>query len=84
MGLATFAVAFVPTYASIGIWGAILLTLLDKYPDSTTAQLHEHLVEEYERAVSVGRLSQVLRVLRARGQITSPRRSGAARHRVRR
>ena len=27
MGLATFAVAFVPTYASIGIWGAILLTL---------------------------------------------------------
>jgi len=28
MGLATFAVAFVPTYASIGIWGAILLTLL--------------------------------------------------------
>jgi len=28
MGLATFAVAFVPTYASIGIWGAILLTIL--------------------------------------------------------
>src|SRR5256885_8013955 len=28
MGLATFAVAFVPTYASIGIWGAIILTLL--------------------------------------------------------
>ncbi len=28
MGLATFAVAFVPTYASIGIWGAVLLTLL--------------------------------------------------------
>ena len=28
MGLATFAVAFVPTYASIGIWGAIFLTLL--------------------------------------------------------
>ena len=28
MGLATFAVAFVPTYDSIGIWGAILLTLL--------------------------------------------------------
>jgi len=28
MGLATFAVAFVPTYATIGIWGAILLTLL--------------------------------------------------------
>jgi MFS family permease len=28
MGLATFAVAFVPTYASIGIWGAILLTVL--------------------------------------------------------
>jgi len=27
MGLATFAVAFVPTCASIGIWGAILLTL---------------------------------------------------------
>src|SRR5689334_8724018 len=28
MGLATFAVAFVPTYASIGIWGAIILTVL--------------------------------------------------------
>jgi MFS family permease len=28
MGLATFAVAFVPTYASIGIWGAIVLTIL--------------------------------------------------------
>ncbi len=28
MGLATFAVAFVPTYASIGIWGAVLLTVL--------------------------------------------------------
>src|SRR5438477_5079346 len=28
MGVATFAVAFVPTYATIGIWGAILLTLL--------------------------------------------------------
>src|SRR6476661_6706542 len=28
MGLATFAVAFVPTYESIGIWGAVLLTLL--------------------------------------------------------
>ncbi|MGB6799800.1 MAG: MFS transporter [Xanthobacteraceae bacterium] len=28
MGLATFAIAFVPTYESIGIWGAVLLTLL--------------------------------------------------------
>jgi metabolite-proton symporter len=28
MGLATFAVALVPTYESIGIWGAVLLTLL--------------------------------------------------------
>jgi metabolite-proton symporter len=28
MGIATFLVAFVPTYESIGIWGAILLTLL--------------------------------------------------------
>src|SRR6187200_2605948 len=28
MGLATFAVALVPTYESIGIWGAILLTIL--------------------------------------------------------
>ena len=28
MGIATFLVAFVPTYASIGIWGAILLTIL--------------------------------------------------------
>jgi MFS family permease len=27
-GLATFAVGLVPTYASIGIWGAVLLTLL--------------------------------------------------------
>src|ERR1700719_3173398 len=28
MGLATFAIAFVPTYESIGIWGAALLTVL--------------------------------------------------------
>ena len=28
MGIATFLVAFVPGYASIGIWGAIILTLL--------------------------------------------------------
>jgi len=28
MGLATFAIAFVPTFASIGIWGAIILTVL--------------------------------------------------------
>jgi metabolite-proton symporter len=28
MGIATFLVAFVPTYASIGIWGAIFLTIL--------------------------------------------------------
>jgi metabolite-proton symporter len=28
MGLATFFIAFVPTYASIGIWGAVLLTVL--------------------------------------------------------
>jgi metabolite-proton symporter len=28
MGLATFAIAFVPTYESIGIWGAVLLTVL--------------------------------------------------------
>src|SRR6201996_3610610 len=28
MGLATFLVAFVPGYASIGIWGAIILTVL--------------------------------------------------------
>src|SRR6202140_788529 len=28
MGLATFAVALVPTYASIGIWGAVFLTVL--------------------------------------------------------
>src|SRR5271168_18951 len=28
MGLATFAIAFVPTYAGIGIWGAGLLTVL--------------------------------------------------------
>jgi len=28
MGLATFLVAFVPTYESIGIWGAVLLTIL--------------------------------------------------------
>ncbi len=28
MGVATFAVAFVPTYDTIGIWGAVLLTLL--------------------------------------------------------
>jgi metabolite-proton symporter len=28
MGLGTFAVALVPTYASIGIWGAVILTVL--------------------------------------------------------
>jgi MFS family permease len=28
MGVATFLVALVPTYASIGIWGAVLLTVL--------------------------------------------------------
>ena len=28
MGLATFAVALVPTYDSIGIWGAVILTVL--------------------------------------------------------
>src|SRR5690348_6474890 len=28
MGLATFAVAFVPTYATAGIWGAVILTIL--------------------------------------------------------
>jgi len=28
MGVATFLVAFVPTYASIGIWGAVILTVL--------------------------------------------------------
>ena len=27
MGIATFLIAFVPTYESIGIWGAILLTV---------------------------------------------------------
>jgi MFS family permease len=28
MGLATFLIAFIPTYASIGIWGAVILTTL--------------------------------------------------------
>src|ERR1700735_3314483 len=28
MGLATFAIAFVPTYGSIGIWGAVVLPVL--------------------------------------------------------
>jgi len=28
MGIATFLIAFVPTYASIGIWGAVILTLM--------------------------------------------------------
>jgi metabolite-proton symporter len=28
MGIATFLIAFVPTYASIGVWGAIILTVL--------------------------------------------------------
>jgi metabolite-proton symporter len=28
MGIATFLIAFVPTYASIGIWGGIILTIL--------------------------------------------------------
>src|ERR1700759_1668818 len=28
MGVSTFLIAFVPTYASIGIWGAVILTVL--------------------------------------------------------
>ncbi len=28
MGIGTFLIAFVPTYASIGIWGAVILTVL--------------------------------------------------------
>ena len=28
MGIATFLIAFVPTYQSIGIWGAVILTIL--------------------------------------------------------
>src|ERR1700760_166515 len=28
MGIATFLIAFVPTYSSIGIWGAVILTIL--------------------------------------------------------
>jgi len=28
MGIATFLIAFVPTYGSIGIWGAVILTVL--------------------------------------------------------
>jgi len=28
MGIATFLIAFVPTYASIGMWGAVILTLM--------------------------------------------------------
>jgi len=28
MGIATFLIAFVPTYAEIGIWGAVILTVL--------------------------------------------------------
>jgi MFS family permease len=28
MGVATFLIAFVPTYAEIGIWGAVILTIL--------------------------------------------------------
>src|SRR5271166_5256472 len=28
MGIATFLIAFVPTYASVGIWGAVILTVL--------------------------------------------------------
>src|SRR5258707_4754918 len=28
MGLATFAVALVPTYEQVGIWGAVILTVL--------------------------------------------------------
>jgi MFS family permease len=28
MGIATFLIAFVPTYSSVGIWGAVILTIL--------------------------------------------------------
>lgn len=37
MGLATFAVALVPTYATIGIWGAVLLTILRFIQESASA-----------------------------------------------
>ena len=32
MGIATFLIAFVPTYESIGIWGAVILTVLRDVP----------------------------------------------------
>src|SRR5438445_7945867 len=32
MGIATFLIAFVPTYESIGIWGAVILTVLRMIP----------------------------------------------------
>jgi MFS family permease len=28
MGIATFLIAFVPTYETVGIWGAVILTVL--------------------------------------------------------
>src|SRR5262249_39085562 len=28
MGIATFLIAFVPSYAAIGVWGAVILTIL--------------------------------------------------------
>src|SRR5271156_6311183 len=37
MGIATFLVAFVPTFESIGIWGAILLTVLRMVQASASA-----------------------------------------------
>lgn len=53
-GLATFAVAFVPTYDSIGVWGAVILTVL-------AYQLYQQVLGPIEEIIShKTRLSFVL------------------------
>jgi MFS family permease len=37
MGIATFLIAFVPTYQSIGIWGAAILTVLRRFRELASA-----------------------------------------------
>jgi MFS family permease len=39
MGAATFLIGFVPSYASIGVWGAVILIVLRMIQATTTAAL---------------------------------------------
>jgi hypothetical protein len=62
--------------------GALLVTLVDKYPGSTTTELRDHLAQEYDHGLTKGRVKQVLRDLRTRGKIMISRQAGAFRYRL--